>query len=83
MPYMIHELLFCSVFREGFENINEYLTFMQAQDIATHTLRNARSYSLVAEEIYKKTIREWVDDESFFDRIPEMRYHLLVLQFKV
>ena len=65
-------MLFLS-FRGGFESMNDYLTFVQAQDIATHTLGNARSYSSVAEEIYKKSIREEVDDESFFTTISDMR----------
>ena len=56
---------------------------MQAQDIATHTLQNARSYSSVAEEIYKKSIKEEVDDESFFDTITEMRFRTLLLTFYI
>ena len=46
---------------------------MEAQDIANHTLQNARSYSSAAEEIYTKSIKEEVDDESFIISITNMR----------
>jgi len=56
--------------------MNDYLTFVEAHDIATHTLQNARSYSTVAEEIYQKSIKQ-VYDANFFKMISNMRYVFL------
>ena len=53
--------------------MHDYLIFVQAQDVAKHTLGSARSYSSVAEEIYTRSIIEEVEDKSLFKTLSDMR----------
>ena len=41
----------------GFNNWDDYLLFVEAQDVGDITLKSAREYSLLVKRIYDKTIR--------------------------